>query len=86
MFVLTGVLVFRAFSSIASRSMSALTANRALLAYPPVKPLDMILSRILLETMVMFVIWMIFFTMLAATSQQKVIVHGEVFAQASAPE
>lgn len=84
LFVLTGVLVFRAFTSIASRSMSALTANRALLAYPPVKPLDMILSRILLETMVMFVIWMIFFTMLAATSQQKVIVHGEVFAQAAA--
>ena len=75
---------FAPSTSIVSRSLSALTANRALLAYPPVKPVDMILSRILLEIMVFFIIWVIFFTMLAATSQQKVIVHGEVFAQAVA--
>jgi hypothetical protein len=78
------MLVFRAFTSIVSRSLSAITANRALLAYPPVKPVDIILARILLEIMVFFIVWVIFFTLLAATSQQKVIVHADRFAEAVA--
>jgi capsular polysaccharide transport system permease protein len=84
LFILTGMLVFRAFTSIVSRSLSAITANRALLAYPPVKPVDIILARILLEIMVFFIVWVIFFTLLAATSQQKVIVHADRFAEAVA--
>lgn len=83
LFLLTGVLVFRSFSSIATRSLGALTSNRALLAYPPVKPVDIILARIGLETLIMFVIWLIFFILLVAFSQQKIIVHLDLFAQAA---
>ncbi len=56
LFVLTGVLVVRTFTAVAGRSLSSLTANRALLAYPPVKPFDVILARILLEAIVMFMV------------------------------
>jgi capsular polysaccharide transport system permease protein len=83
LFLLTGILVFRTFSSIATRAQASLTANRALLAYPPVKPFDIIAARICLETMVMFVVWVIFFGLLAAWSEQKVIVHFDRFFEAT---
>ena len=82
LFFLTGLLFFRVFSSISTRVLSAVTANRALLAYPPVKPLDVILARVLLETLTMLTVFFIFMAFLAMTIDRKLIFHMESFAAA----
>ena len=82
LFILSGILTFRMFSSIASRGMSALSANKALLAYPPVKPVDVIVARLVLEIIIMLVIWVIFYSLLSIISEDKVIVSYVKFAEA----
>lgn len=82
LFILSGILTFRMFSAIASRGLSAITANKALLAYPPVKPFDAIVARLLLEIIIMFVIWTIFYSLLSIVSEDKVIVSYVKFAEA----
>ncbi|MFI0843649.1 ABC transporter permease [Mesorhizobium sp. IMUNJ 23232] len=82
LFILSGILTFRMFSAIASRGLSAITANKALLAYPPVKPIDAIVARLVLETIIMFIIWIIFYSMLSIVSEEKVIINYVKFAEA----
>ncbi len=84
LFVLTGLLVFRMFSAISTRVMSAITSNRALLAYPPVRPVDTILARIVLETLAMYIVWTLFFSIVGLTMDHKAIVNHVYFAQAVA--
>jgi capsular polysaccharide transport system permease protein len=84
LFIVSGVLTVRTFTAIASRGLGAITANRALLAYPPVKPLDLVVARAILESLTMGVIWMVFLVVLSATSDSKVIFHHALFAQAFA--
>lgn len=48
-FLTTGIVPFMAFRSTANRSTSAIDANKALLFYPQVRPLDLILARSVLE-------------------------------------
>lgn len=82
LFILSGILTFRMFTAIASRGLSAITANKALLAYPPVKPVDAIAARLILEIIIMFVIWTIFYSLLSIVSEDKVIVSYIKFAEA----
>jgi capsular polysaccharide transport system permease protein len=82
LFILSGILTFRMFSAIASRGLSAITANKALLAYPPVKPFDAIVARLVLETIIMFIIWIIFYSLLSIVSEEKVIINYVKFAEA----
>lgn len=84
LFVVSGMLTFRMFSAIATRGLSAITANKALLAYPPVKPLDVIAARVVLETLTMYVIWVIFLCILSLAAEHKVIVNYARFAEAMA--
>lgn len=84
LFILTGLLTFRIFVSISSRALSAITANKPLLGYPPVKPTDVIIARVLLESLTMFIVLIIFYAFLALTSDQKIIVHHEKWAGAVA--
>lgn len=51
-FLLNGLIPYFLFSSIATRSIGAIEANRGLFNYRPVKPIDTIISRALLETLV----------------------------------
>lgn len=50
MFLFSGFLVWKIFAEIVTKSLSAISGNRALLTYPQVTPLDIMISR-------MIVIW-----------------------------
>lgn len=48
-FLTTGIVPFSLFRETAGRSMSAIDANRGLLFYPRVRPLDLVTARVVLE-------------------------------------
>ena len=73
LFLVTALLAFRMFLAIASRGLSAIVANLALIAYPPVKPLDVIVARVILETLTMYVIWAISLTLLSMMVEGRII-------------
>lgn len=65
-FLLNGIIPYFIFSSISTRSVGAIEANQGLFNYRPVKPIDTIIARALLETLIyvivyillMLVVWM----------------------------
>lgn len=65
LFIITGIFPFFFFRSVADRSADAVSANRALLAYRYVQPLDDIWARVLLELMI-FVGGFLSFLLMAA--------------------
>jgi capsular polysaccharide transport system permease protein len=48
-FLTTGIVPYQLFRETTGRSMAAINANRALLFYPHIRPLDLIISRTILE-------------------------------------
>jgi len=52
MFLLLGLLPYFLFNNISNKVMDAVSANRGLLAYSPVKIIDPIIARVLLEVMI----------------------------------
>jgi capsular polysaccharide transport system permease protein len=48
-FLTTGIVTFSAFRETATRCMSAVEANKGLLFYPQVRPLDLVIARAVLE-------------------------------------
>lgn len=48
-FLITGIVPWHLFNSTVTRSLSAIDSNRALLVYPRVKPLDLVIARSILE-------------------------------------
>jgi capsular polysaccharide transport system permease protein len=50
LFLGSGTVLFTIFSQIASRSVTAMEANEALLFYKPVKPIDTVIARTICET------------------------------------
>lgn len=65
-FLLNGIIPFFIFSNISNRSVGAIEANQGLFNYRPVKPIDTIFARAILETIIyvivyaflMIVVWM----------------------------
>ncbi|NIG18557.1 ABC transporter permease [Pantoea sp. Al-1710] len=65
-FLLNGIIPYFIFSNITNRSVGAIEANQGLFNYRPVKPIDTIIARALLETLIyaavyillMLVVWM----------------------------
>ncbi|MDC0725538.1 ABC transporter permease [Phytobacter diazotrophicus] len=51
-FLLNGLIPYFLFSNIATRSIGAIEANQGLFNYRPVKPVDTIIARSLLETLI----------------------------------
>lgn len=51
-FLLNGLIPYFIFSHIATRSIGAIEANQGLFNYRPVKPIDTIIARTLLETLI----------------------------------
>lgn len=49
-FLLNGIIPYLLFSSIVKRSLKAIEANQGLFNYRPVKPVDTVIARVLLET------------------------------------
>lgn len=51
-FLVNGIIPYFIFSDIAIRSLKSIEANKGLFNYRPVKPVDTVVARTLLETMV----------------------------------
>lgn len=48
-FIATGLIPFMVFRETATRAVSAIGANKGLLFYPQIRPLDLVLARVVLE-------------------------------------
>lgn len=49
LFILTGIMPFQLFSNTVTNIMNGLGTNKSLLGYPQVMPLDIVISRVLIE-------------------------------------
>lgn len=61
-FLINGIIPYFLFSSISNRSINAIEANKGLFNYRPVKPIDTIISRSVLETLIAIAVY-IFLTL-----------------------
>ena len=85
LFMMTGLLVVRTFVSVANGLTHSVSANRALLTYPPVKPNDVIFARFLVQALVMYLVLFLFFLALSQAVEFDVIVNpGSFFAALAA--
>lgn len=60
-FILTGIIPWLLYSNIVGNVMIGLTNNKALLGYPQVMPLDIVISRVILDSVTLLVVLIIFF-------------------------
>lgn len=58
-FLATGIVPYMLFRETTGRCMSAIEANKGLLFYPQVRPLDLVMARVLLEAATQFVVLMV---------------------------
>jgi capsular polysaccharide transport system permease protein len=77
LFMVSGLLVVRAFTSMAGQLLNAISANKALLTYPPVKPIDLVLGRATLEMGITLFVWAVFFALANVFIENKVLYHPE---------
>ena len=63
--LLHGVIPYFIFSSVATRSVNAIDANRGLFNYRPVRPIDTLLARTLLETIIYIIVYALLMLILA---------------------
>jgi capsular polysaccharide transport system permease protein len=56
-FLTTGFVPFGLFREAANRSLNAISSNRGLLFYPQVRPLDLVLARVILEFATHFIVF-----------------------------
>jgi capsular polysaccharide transport system permease protein len=75
--MVSGLLVVRAFTSMAGQLLNAISANKALLTYPPVKPIDLVLGRAALEIGITLFVWAVFFALANVYIENKVLYHPE---------
>jgi len=61
-FLLNGIIPYFLFSNIAIRSVGAIEANQGLFNYRPVKPIDTIIARALLETLIYAFVYILLMT------------------------
>lgn len=56
-FLINGIIPFFLFSNITNRSVSAIEANQGLFSYRPVRPIDTIIARTLLESFISGIVY-----------------------------
>jgi len=59
-FILTGIIPWLLYSNIVGNVMVALNSNKALLGYPQVMPLDIVISRVILDAVTLLLVLFIF--------------------------
>lgn len=84
LFLVSGMLTFRTFMGIVGRGLGAIVSNLALIAYPPVKPLDVIMARVVLEALTMSIVWLITYGLLSMFVEGEIIANHARFAAALA--
>lgn len=60
LFILTGIIPWLLYSNMVSNVMGGLASNKALLGYPQVMPIDITISRIILEFSTLFLVMLFF--------------------------
>lgn len=63
-FLLNGIIPFFIFSNIANRAIGAIEANQGLFNYRPIKPIDTLIARAILETVIYIMVYVLLMTML----------------------
>ncbi len=79
LFMAIGLIVFRYYAAIAGRTLIAISSNQALMTYPVVRPPDVIIARVLLETITMLVVTLIFWFVLVLVEEGRIIYHPATF-------
>lgn len=74
-FLLNGIIPYFIFSNIAIRSVGAIEANQGLFNYRPIKPIDTIIARALLETVIYVVVYILLMTIVGIYGEQFEIVN-----------
>jgi capsular polysaccharide transport system permease protein len=65
LFILTGIIPWLLFSNIVNGVMGGLQANKALLGYPQVMPMDISISRVILESSTLLLVLLVFLAIAA---------------------
>jgi len=65
LFILTGIVPWLLYSNIVNGVMGGLQANKALLGYPQVMPMDISISRVILEFSTIFLVFLFFLAVAA---------------------
>jgi len=73
-FLVNGVIVFSLFSHIVNNAMHAVNSNRGLFDYRPIHPIDTVLARAFLETVLSSGVYLFFMILLTLLGEQFVIV------------
>jgi len=60
LFILTGIIPWQLYNNISSNTMSATKGNQSLLGYPQVMPLDIVISRIILDYVTLLIVMIVF--------------------------
>lgn len=60
LFILTGIIPWLLYSNTVGNVMRSLNSNKALLGYPQVMPLDIIISRLIIEAITLFIVMLFF--------------------------
>lgn len=64
-FLLNGIIPYFLFSNISTRSIGAIEANQGLFNYRPIKPIDTIISRAVLETLIYTMVYVTLMTIVS---------------------
>lgn len=73
-FLINGIIPFFVFSNITNRSIGAIEANQGLFNYRPVRPIDTIISRAILETFIYAIVYILMMTMVRLTGESFKII------------
>lgn len=74
-FLLNGLIPYFIFSSITTRSVNAIEANQGLFNYRPVKPVDTVIARALLESLIYAMVYVILMALLLLNGEPIDLTH-----------
>ncbi|MBB2325342.1 ABC transporter permease [Escherichia coli] len=74
-FLLNGLIPYFIFSSIATRSIGAIGANQGLFNYRPVKPIDTIIARSLLEVLIYCGVYIVLMAFVALLGEEFTVIN-----------
>jgi len=74
-FLINGIIPYFVFSSISTRSIGAIEANQGLFNYRPVKPIDTIIARTILETVIYAIVYVLLMAILGLIGEDFEIIN-----------
>ncbi|WP_139506160.1 ABC transporter permease, partial [Escherichia coli] len=69
-FLINGIIPYFIFSNIATRSIGAIEANQGLFNYRPVRPIDTIIARAILEVLIYSIVYLVLMSLLLIIGEQ----------------